>query len=60
MRQILIIVDVQSTFSPPEWLVSGVTALARHVPAVATIELLGLTKILSGSFGHDGGKQFRR
>ena len=39
MRQILLIVDVQSTFSPPEWLVSGVTALAQHLPAVATIEL---------------------
>lgn len=39
MRQILLIVDVQSTFSPPDWLVSGIRALTQHVLAVATIEL---------------------
>ena len=39
MRQVLLIVDVQSTFSPPDWLVTGIRALTRHVPAVATIEL---------------------
>lgn len=39
MRQILLIVDVQSTFSPPDWLVSGIRALTQHVPAIATIEL---------------------
>lgn len=39
MRQVLLIVDVQATFSPPEWLVEGIRNLARHIPAVATIEL---------------------
>ncbi|CAG9177548.1 IS66 family transposase ISPpu30 [Cupriavidus laharis] len=39
MRQVLLIVDVQSTFSPPEWLIDGIRELARHVPSVATIEL---------------------
>lgn len=39
MRQILLIVDVQSTFSPPDWLVIGIRKLIERVPSVATIEL---------------------
>ncbi|MFS2155756.1 isochorismatase family protein [Pseudomonas sp. Pseusp122] len=39
MRQVLLIVDVQSTFSPPEWLVDGVRALSARIPTVASIEL---------------------
>lgn len=39
MRQVLLIVDMQSTFSPPVWLVEGVRDLAQHIPSVATIEL---------------------
>lgn len=39
LTQILLVVDVQSTFSPPEWLTTGCQNLARHVPSVATIEL---------------------
>lgn len=39
MRQALLIVDVQSTFSPPEWLVDGVRAFSAGIPTVALIEL---------------------
>lgn len=39
MRQVLLIVDVQSTFSPPEWLVDGVRALSANIPTIASIEL---------------------
>ena len=39
MRQALLIVDVQGTFSPPPWLVSGIQRLASLMPSVATIEL---------------------
>tara|TARA_A100000171_G_scaffold52036_2_gene68694 strand:+ start:4742 stop:5218 length:477 start_codon:yes stop_codon:yes gene_type:complete len=39
MRQILLIVDVQSTFSPPSWLVAGITNLIERMPSIATIEL---------------------
>lgn len=39
MRQALLIVDVQSTFSPPAWLVRDVTKLASTMPSVATVEL---------------------
>lgn len=39
MRQALLIVDVQSTFSPPEWLVDGIRALAARLPAIASVEL---------------------
>ncbi len=38
MRQALLIVDVQRTFSPPEWLVEGVRALARTMASVAVVE----------------------
>lgn len=39
MRQVLLIVDVQATFAPPDWLVKGVQSLANRMPSVATIEL---------------------
>jgi nicotinamidase-related amidase len=39
MRQVLLIVDVQSTFSPPEWLVEGIRALSAKIPTIASIEL---------------------
>lgn len=39
MRQVLLVVDVQSTFDPPAWLVDGIRTLAMKVPAVASIEL---------------------
>ncbi|MCP3751493.1 isochorismatase family protein [Pseudomonas sp. SBB6] len=39
MRQVLLIVDVQSTFSPPEWLVDGVRALSERIVTIASVEL---------------------
>ncbi|MBK4998103.1 cysteine hydrolase family protein [Pseudomonas sp. S31] len=39
MRQVLLIVDVQSTFSPPEWLVDGIRVLSAHIPSIASVEL---------------------
>jgi len=39
MRQILLIIDVQNTFSPPAWLVEGIQSLARRMPSVATLEV---------------------
>lgn len=39
MRQALLIVDVQSTFSPSEKLVNGIRALSANIPAIASIEL---------------------
>jgi len=39
MRQILLVVDVQSTFSPPNWLVAGIERVIERVPSIATIEL---------------------
>lgn len=39
MRQILFIVDVQSTFSPPDWLVRGIGRVIERMPSIATIEL---------------------
>jgi nicotinamidase-related amidase len=38
MRQALLIVDVQPSFAPPDWLVRDVTALAATMPSVATVE----------------------
>lgn len=38
MFQALLVVDVQRTFSPPEWLVEGVRALACAMPSVALVE----------------------
>ncbi|MDF9620333.1 isochorismatase family protein [Pseudomonas entomophila] len=39
MRQVLLIVDVQSTFSPSERLVDGIRRLSATIPTVASIEL---------------------
>src|SRR5690606_7802468 len=39
MRQLLLIIDVQPTFSPPEWLVQGIQKLIGRVPSVATVEM---------------------
>ncbi|MNG81143.1 Isochorismatase family protein [compost metagenome] len=39
MRQVLLIVDVQSTFSPPEWLVDRLRALSAKILTVASVEL---------------------
>ncbi|EIK94422.1 hypothetical protein PMM47T1_21998 [Pseudomonas sp. M47T1] len=39
MRQALLIIDIQSTFSPPEWLVDGARALSAMIPTIALVEL---------------------
>src|SRR5690606_3031133 len=39
MRQVLLIIDVQNTFSPPGWLVEGIQKLAARMPSVATVEV---------------------
>ncbi|WP_455925763.1 isochorismatase family protein [Pseudomonas putida] len=39
MRQVLLIVDIKSTFNPPEWLVDGVRAFSAMIPTIASIEL---------------------
>ena len=39
MRQVLLVVDVQATFSPPEWLVDGVRAFSARIPTIASVEL---------------------
>ncbi|MDD0977437.1 cysteine hydrolase family protein [Pseudomonas fontis] len=39
MRQVLLIVDVQSTFSPPEWLVDGLRSFSAGIPTIASVEL---------------------
>jgi nicotinamidase-related amidase len=38
MRQALLVIDVQPSFSPPDWLVQGVRALLGSMPSVATVE----------------------
>jgi nicotinamidase-related amidase len=38
MRQALLVIDVQPSFSPPEWLVRDLRALAPTLPSVATVE----------------------
>lgn len=38
MRQILLIVDVQPSFSPPQWLIEGIEALLEYMPSVALVE----------------------
>ena len=39
MNQALLVVDVQSTFSPPSWLVERIGTLLPLMPSVATLEL---------------------
>ena len=38
MRQVLLIIDVQPSFSPPGWLVEGIRLLLGSMPSVATVE----------------------
>lgn len=38
MRQLLLVIDIQPSFNPPDWLVRDVTALAATMPSVATVE----------------------
>ena len=38
MRQALLVIDIQSSFNPPDWLVRDVTALASTMPSAATVE----------------------
>ena len=38
MRQVLLIIDVQPSFSPPAWLVDGINTLLGRLPIVATVE----------------------
>lgn len=39
MRQLLLVVDIQSTFNPPEWLVDGARAFSAMIPTIASVEL---------------------
>jgi len=38
MRQALLIIDIQPSFSPPQWLIDGIQALIGRLPSVATVE----------------------
>ncbi|GAB6406505.1 hypothetical protein PMHK_39330 [Pseudomonas sp. MHK4] len=38
MRQALLIIDVQPSLTPPQWLIEGIRALIGTLPSVATIE----------------------
>lgn len=38
MHQVLLIIDVQPCFNPPQWLVDGINTLLGHLPSVATVE----------------------
>lgn len=38
MKQALLIIDIQPSFSPPEWLVEGIGKLIGTMPSVATVE----------------------
>lgn len=38
MKQALLIVDVQPSFAPPQWLIDGIQALIGSLPSVATVE----------------------
>ncbi|MBH3426413.1 isochorismatase family protein [Pseudomonas alkylphenolica] len=39
MRQVLLSVDIQSTFNPPQWLIDGVRVLSARIPTVVSVEL---------------------
>jgi nicotinamidase-related amidase len=41
----MLVVDLQSAFAPPHWLVDGAAALARTMPSVGTIELHDETQV---------------
>ncbi|MBP5099611.1 cysteine hydrolase family protein [Pseudomonas protegens] len=38
MHQVLLIIDVQPCFNPPQWLVEGIDGLLGRMPSVATVE----------------------
>jgi len=38
MKQIVLIIDIQPAFNPPDWLVKKAQHLADHLPSIATIE----------------------
>ena len=38
MHQVLLIIDVQPCFNPPQWLVEGINRLLGRMPSVATVE----------------------
>ena len=38
MRQALLVIDIQPSFSPPGWLVDGINKLIGTMPSVATVE----------------------
>lgn len=38
MRQVLLIIDVQPSFNPPQWLVEGIASLIGRMPSVASVE----------------------
>ena len=38
LREALLIVDIQATFAPPDWLVDGARSLLGRMPSVATVE----------------------
>ncbi|MND70298.1 Isochorismatase family protein [compost metagenome] len=38
MRQALLIIDVQPSFNPPQWLIDGINGLLGRMPSVATVE----------------------
>ncbi|WP_137806013.1 cysteine hydrolase family protein [Pseudomonas sp. G(2018)] len=38
MRQALLIIDVQPSFAPPQWLIDGIRTLIGTLPSVATVE----------------------
>jgi nicotinamidase-related amidase len=38
MKQALLIIDIQPSFNPPEWLVEGIAKLIGTMPSVATVE----------------------
>jgi nicotinamidase-related amidase len=44
MRQALLIIDVQPSFAPPQWLVDGIQTLIGTLPSVATVERHDETK----------------
>jgi nicotinamidase-related amidase len=38
MRQALLVIDIQPSFSPPQWLIDGIEKLIGTLPSVATVE----------------------
>src|SRR5471030_1813977 len=38
MHQALLIIDIQPSFAPPQWLIDGIQKLIGTLPSVATVE----------------------